>query len=113
MAPLDLRDELAEIAATHARLAARARGEGPDAAPTPAEQQRSVELAEKREAEHPRPDADVSVPIDPAELPAPMGPRREVRAELERRARLRNTIEFYGPNGTKRAYRLRRSGEFR
>ena len=105
-------DEQAELAAaTEARLAARERGEEPPAeayTPTQRELEYPERLAEKVEREHRR--LGEPVRIDPADLPQPN--HEWVRAELERRRKLANTLTTIDADGTKRTYLLRPSGKF-
>src|SRR6266542_2989523 len=96
--------ELAEIAATEARLYARARGmEVPAEAyvRTDAEIERSVELA--RTAPPPPPGV---VRIDPATLPQPMS-EEQVEAELHRQEEHRDLLQVLTPSGKLKTYRMR------
>jgi hypothetical protein len=83
MASLD--DELAEIAATEARLAARARGDEPPAEaylPTAAEIKRSVEFARKA----PNPYATTTIVIRTVRATSVDAPRRQATTSPQRRA---------------------------
>jgi hypothetical protein len=84
MASLD--DELAEIAATEARLAARARGEEPPAeayVPTQAVIERSVEFARKA----PHPYATTTILIRTVRATSVAAPRRQATTSSRRRSR--------------------------
>lgn len=77
---------------------------------TEAELVRCSSFAQKYAREHPLPDK--AIRIDPADLPAPKT-EAEVKAELDRQAACKDTIEFFGPNGTTRIYKFQPDGRFR
>jgi len=84
VSPLDV--EVAEIAATEARLAARARGEEPPAeayVPTQAEIKRSIEFARKA----PNPYATTTILIRTVRVTSVAAPRRQATTSSRRRSR--------------------------